>query len=535
MEKNTDSMPPKTASRADTEPPRKDRRTAREKPERTKSAEFIAAAVRAMGLAVLVNLFLLAGNELVTIFEAALLPLNDSAWSWGKMTSILGRIDLARTIGSRLVDTEYIAVGVLVAVACLAFGFWDAARRLKLLEYQRKLEEGNRRLAELSVQDDLTGLNNQRFLKEHLDIELERGRRYGRKVTLLMLDVDYYKSVNDRYGHVFGDYVLSQLAGILRKSVRKVDVLARYGGDEFVIILPETDEKSALTVCRRILKSVEEHVFSMEDIRARVTVSIGSATCAPDHSLVKSELMRRADEALYQSKQRGKNTVSVWRDEIGPARTAHAPDAMNGRQLEELRKELYSMAREARETSVESIYALAAALEAKDNYTQRHSIAVMSVATNIARAMLLPEEDVEQIRNAALLHDIGKIGVGEEILLKEGPLSDEERAVIHQHPLVGAGILAPIRHLRNLVPMVKHHHERYDGEGYPSGLAGEDIPLGARILSVADSYCAMTSDRPYSGAKTRDEAFGEISARAGTQFDPKVVEVFAQTILVTAE
>jgi diguanylate cyclase (GGDEF)-like protein/putative nucleotidyltransferase with HDIG domain len=502
-----------------------------EKYSRLKRATLTSAGVRAFALAVICGFFVFASKEMLIIWKMISLVLHNPSRSWAEVGDALGSMDIAQAIVVRLNDPSYLLSVALVLLVCMFFGMWTASRQLKLLDYQIKLELGNKRFHEMSLRDDLTGLYNQRALKEQLDVELERGRRHGRCVTLLMLDVDFYKSINDRYGHIFGDRVLAELAVIVKTSLRKVDVVARYGGDEFVIILPETDEQAAHIVCRRVLTSVEEHEFALEDIRAHVTVSIGGATCSADESVDKSELMRRADEALYLSKQGGKNRVTFWRPN---ALSPLEPQTHQGmKKLGELQRKIYALSKEAREASVESIYALAAALEAKDGYTQRHSIAVMSVATGIARAMLLVEEEVEQVRNAALLHDIGKIGIGEEILLKEGPLSEDEKAIIRQHPIIGANILAPIRYLRELVPMVRHHHERYDGLGYPSGLKGEEIPLGARILAVADSYCAMTADRPYSLAKTREEANAEMLGRAGTQFDPKVVEALTQNVLVS--
>jgi diguanylate cyclase (GGDEF)-like protein/putative nucleotidyltransferase with HDIG domain len=497
---------------------------------RLRRAALTSAGVRALALAIICTFFVFASRELIILGKTLLQPLTTPGRSWQDVGDTIGGIDVAQAIAARVHDPSYLLSGVLVLVICMLFGLWDAARHLKLLEYHLKLEATNTRLHDMSLRDDLTGLFNQRALKEQLDVELERGRRHGRPVTLLMLDVDYYKTVNDRYGHIFGDRVLAQLANIIKMSLRKVDVVARYGGDEFVIILPETDHKAALIVCQRIRKSVEDHIFALEDIRARITLSIGGATCSAAESVVKSELMRRADDALYFAKQAGRNRVSFWQAELSPPQEHQKETAP--KKLDELQKKIYALSKEAREASVESIYALAAALEAKDGYTQRHSIAVMSVATSIARAMLLPEEQVEQIRNAALLHDIGKIGVGEEILLKEGPLTDEERVIIRQHPIISANILAPIRYLRELVPMVRHHHEYWDGHGYPSGLKGEEIPLGARILAVADAYCAMTSDRPYSPAKTHDEANAEMLAKAGSQFDPQIVEALTQNVLV---
>jgi len=496
-----------------------------------KRANLTTAAVRAFALAIICSFFVFTSRELVSVWKVIRLVLESPLRSWGEVGDALGSMDIARAIAERAQDSSYLLSVALVLAACMLFGMLSASRQLKLLDYQMKLELGNKRFHEMSLRDDLTGLYNQRALKEQLDVELERGRRHGRYLTLLMLDVDYYKHVNDRYGHIFGDRVLAELASIIKASLRKIDIVARYGGDEFVIILPETDEQAALIVCRRVLKSVEMHEFALEDIRAHVTVSIGGATCTPEESVVKSELMRRADEALYLSKQGGRNRATFWRPSA-PSPLETQPHHQGATKLDELQKRIYALSKEAREASVESIYALAAALEAKDGYTQRHSIAVMSVAAGIARAMLLSEEEVEQIRNAALLHDIGKIGVGEEILLKEGPLSEDEKVIIRQHPIIGANILAPIRYLRDLVPMVRHHHERYDGLGYPSGLKGEDIPLGARILAVADSYCAMTSERPYSVAKTSEEANAEMRGRAGTQFDPKVVEALTQNVLV---
>lgn len=499
---------------------------------RLRRGALTSAAVRALALAIICSFLLLASTEISVAWKTIVSTMFGHVRTWQEAGDTISALDFADAVSARLTDPTAIAMVALIFVVCGLFGLREAARHFKLLEYQSKLESINQRLHEMSLRDDLTGLYNQRALKEQLDIELERGRRSRTPLTLYMLDVDYYKNVNDRYGHIFGDQVLAQLASIVKTGLRKIDVVARYGGDELVIILPSTDEKAALYVGHRIRRSVEEHVFTLEDIRASITVSIGGATCAPDESVVKSELMRRADEALYAAKQNGRNNVSFWKREVEGQPEVASTATAAGKKLDELQKKIYALSREAREMSVESVYALAAALEAKDGYTQRHSIAVMSLSTGIARAMLLPEEEVERIRNAALLHDIGKIGIGEEILLKEGPLTDGEITAIRQHPNIGASILAPIRYLRDLVPMVRHHHERWDGRGYPTGLKGEEIPIGARILAVADAYCAMTSDRSYCSAKTRDEASAELQVRAGTQFDPKVIEIFTQAVAI---
>lgn len=363
-----------------------------------------------------------------------------------------------------------------------------------------------------SVTDGLTGLYNHRYFQEQLEREIKKATRRDRPLALVIADLDHFKVFNDMSGHVQGDEALRNTAQLLKGSVRVEDMVARYGGEEFVILLSETDGPGALVVADRLRRKIEDFKFNTKpDVFTPLTLSIGIAVF-PQDGHVREWLVKRADQALYIAKRRGRNQVCLFSqqelslDELSPT---------------EMVKE---------ELSLGIIQALAAAVDAKDAYTYRHSEAVSKFARALAKGLGMSPAEIEEIKMAGLLHDVGKIGISDDILRKPGRLTPEEWDIIKQHSQLACNILKHVLSLHPIMPAVLHHHERYDGGGYPAGLKGEDIPLVARILCLADSYHAIVSDRPYRKAFSRQEAVEVIKKDSGTQFDPELVKVFVQIL-----
>ncbi|MBM2824390.1 MAG: diguanylate cyclase and metal-dependent phosphohydrolase [Dehalococcoidales bacterium] len=359
-----------------------------------------------------------------------------------------------------------------------------------------------------AITDGLTGLYNHRHFHERLEQEISRNTRFGTVFSLIMLDIDHFKNYNDSYGHLAGDEVLRKIAECVRTSIRTMDMAFRYGGEEFTIILPETLLNDARIVAERVRKSIEARAGSDTN---SITASFGVASWPMD-GMTKEELIAIADAAMYKAKQRGRN------------RTCSSLD------LDKTEAPTVLMERQAKSRALDVIYALAATVDAKDHYTYGHSKKVSQYAVSIAEALGLPQNKIAAIRTAGLLHDIGKISVPDSILNKKGSLTDEEWQPIKVHPGLGIEILQHIVDLADCLPAVFHHHERYDGSGYPSGLNGDKIPLEARILTIADAYDAITSERPYRQQQSSQEALNELKRCSGTQFDPELVDTFYQTI-----
>ena len=382
-----------------------------------------------------------------------------------------------------------------------------------------ELDKRNKELIELSITDGLTGLYNHRFIQERFEFEFKRIKRYGGHLSCMMIDIDHFKSVNDTYGHQFGDYVLREIGGIILQKSREVDICARYGGEEFMILTNVVLE-FAMKFATKLHAAVETYPFTFNDTVVHITVSIGLSEYTDDLK-TRHELIERADEALYQAKGDGRNLIRIWKETGGKSDLG-----MDHFSVQELKTKLLSLSQQMRASYMEYTNALVTAIDAKDPYTKEHSQNVTNYAVAIAKAFRLPDNEVEIVKYASLLHDIGKISISHEILSKTTPLSSEEYLLLQKHPVIGVTILKDIKFLEKEIPIILHHHERFDGKGYPQGLMGREIPLGARIIAVADAYDAMTSGRGYKDKLDMAAAIAELKAGSGTQFAPDIVERF---------
>ncbi|MEN6372689.1 MAG: diguanylate cyclase [Armatimonadota bacterium] len=371
-----------------------------------------------------------------------------------------------------------------------------------------------RKRAEMKANvDGLTSCYNHRYFQDRLTAEIERAQRYGRRLSLAMFDLDDFKAFNDRRGHQEGDRLLSWFGEICRDNIRTIDILARYGGEEFVVILPEAGADEAKVVADRIRGVLERDASLKFPGVASVTVSAGIAAY-PDHGKTRHNIILNADTALYYAKRTGKNKALIYEESF----------KQSYRTTSDTVKALLV------DKPMDAIEALSAAVDAKDRFTKGHSDAVTRYSLALADKLGLSPTEIENLKAAALLHDIGKISTPESILHKPGPLKMDEWQMIEEHPKIGSEILEKVQQLSSIVPAVRHHHERYDGLGYPNGLSGKNIPLIARIIGLADAYDAMISDRTYRNALSREDALEEIKRCAGTQFDPELVDLFVEIV-----
>ena len=357
---------------------------------------------------------------------------------------------------------------------------------------------------QLALTDPLTGLGNHRHFHERLQRELAGAEENGTALSLCLVDIDDFKSVNDHHGHPVGDRVLGQVAARLRQGGESF----RLGGDEFAVLLPGLDERAAISVARSIVERVSA---AQIDQVGSVTTSAGVATF-PIQGAGRDELIRLADSALYWAKEDGKNR----------ARTYEATQI----ELKQLQQLAEGPDRAARYRAAAS---LAKAVDARDAYTGSHSERVAELAGRIARRLELDESQIELTRLAASLHDLGKLAIPEEILRKPSELNESERLVLQRHPQIGYRMLESLG-VEPIAEWVLHHHERWDGDGYPDRLRGDEIPLGARIIFVADAYDAMTSERVYRRPLSPREALEELERCSGSQFDPQIVEAFSEEL-----
>jgi len=368
-----------------------------------------------------------------------------------------------------------------------------------------------------ATRDRLTGIRNRESLLGTLATEVDRAMRHSKPLSVAFIDIDRFKPINDTYGHNSGDAVLRQVADLIGGSIRVSDAFGRYGGEEFMLILPETLPEEAMGLAEELRCLImEEPLVIAGGQSIRVTISIGVAG-GRGSELQLDRLVDQADAAMYAAKSLGRNRTYRYREIDEEAPVHRAPISA------EHRDQATAIGRWASDTATQ---ALASVLAPQPHHRGRPSDMIAALATGLGLEMNLPDEEIERIRIASLLHDLGKIAIPEHILDKPEKLSDTEWQAIGQHPRIGQVILEQASSLREAIPVVLHHHERFNGGGYPHGLRGSEIPLGARIVAVADAYHAMVHDRPYSEALDHEQALEELRVNAGTQFDPRVVEVF---------
>ncbi|MBM3243980.1 MAG: diguanylate cyclase, partial [Candidatus Omnitrophica bacterium] len=400
--------------------------------------------------------------------------------------------------------------------------------RYKIALLAKNLTNSNKKLKKLSLTDSHTGLFNHRYLNEVIEAEFHRARRYAHNLTVLMLDIDYFKSINDVYGHQFGDVVLKQFAEELKKILRRYDIIIRYGGEEFLVISPGISREQAVVLSERILESLTLKSFGNKKHLVKLKVSIGIVSYPEDTSISSGiDMVNMVDQVLNKAKESGGNRIlrlSDIKKDIVKGKKTKDPD------IKFLKSKIDKLNKRANQSLTEAILAFAKTIELKDHYTGEHVELTGHYATMIANKLGLPKDEIELIRQASILHDLGKIGISEKILLKRSKLTKREFEEIKKHPQIGADILRPIHFLHGLIPIIFYHHERWDGKGYPSGIKAEEIPVGARIIALADVYQALTSDRPYRKAYPKVKALKIIQAASGKQFDPRITKIFLEII-----
>ncbi len=427
-------------------------------------------------------------------------------------------------------------IGFLI-VALVAGQLSYIGARLEITSSELHVSHENLANAQLIIQkqevtDALTGLPNHRAIMDQLDKEIERARRYEHPFSLLFCDVDCFKRVNDTYGHAVGDAVLQQIGARASNVLRGSDMLGRFGGEEFVFLLPEADKSEASLIGERVRAAIASRLMGEAEVPGGilVTVSIGSATYLADGD-TQEMLLQQADEAMCLSKQLGRNQIRTAAESrqvsIDPGLIFLLQESEPGEVVEQLGP---SPEQVKQSYILKMISSLLFLVEQRDPVMNEHSHSVSAMARAMAQEMGLEAQEIFTIGTAALLHDIGKIGLPDGLLRKEELLSPAEREHLCEHPDLGAQILDVNPYLRPLIPAVLHHHERWDGTGYPKRLAGEHIPLAARIIGVAEAYDVMLREPSYQGSRTSQEAIVEIQRCAGTQFDPKIVQSLCRVL-----
>jgi diguanylate cyclase (GGDEF)-like protein len=484
----------------------------------------VLTAALALGLIATADRLTVAGVHLAAIGGTALASAAVYAWGTGSAYAPLPYLWVTVLVfyffrlGPALAYMALIATGYAVVLALESSGDtqvdgWLATTGtllvigLAVALLRDRLMATMARLAEFADRDPLTELLNRRGFEEAFDRELERARRSEAPLSLVVADLDGLARVNEQLGQAAGDEALRGVADALRGVKRGFDSAARVGGEEFALLAPDCDEHGAYMLAERVRVDVATaSAAAGQDL----TISLGVATF-PVHGRSAEALLRAADHALHAAKDLGRDRTVISSAEVSGAPAHGARAGVEAR------------------VGLAALLNIAEALDVRDSGSTSHCRRVGRFAELTARELGLPPDTVERVRLAGILHDVGRIGIPDAVMRKQGRLSEPDWAWVHSHPEIGARMVETTD-FDDIRSWILFHHERPDGRGYPSGLSGEELPLEARILAVSDAYEAMTSDRPFRAARTPEEAAGELRDGAGGQFDGDVVEALLRVV-----
>ena len=385
---------------------------------------------------------------------------------------------------------------------------------------------------EQAITDGLTGLHNRRYFEEEAQKETLRSIRQNQKYTVIGLDLDHLKRINDTFGHSCGDVAIKTVADVIKKNARSIDIAARMGGEEFNILLPGVDYKGGMIAAERIRKAIEEVEI---EVIGHITASIGVATFG-EHSDNLTELLEITDYAMYTSKKNGRNRVT-----LADSRLLNSWQDVAIKSLRSILKnkkffvdnskyeEMQSLLEENSSIEKESLFALSDLLSVayNPNYKKGSSKNKIMLANLLAKRFELSKEDVDNLKVAILLYDIGNLMMPKELLQKRTPLTNEEMDVIKRHPVIAAReILQPISIIKDIIPIIENHHEYWDGSGYPNNVSGQEIPVCSQIVLIIDAYFALIEQRPYRQAMTKEEAIETIKSEIGKKWNSKLATEF---------